>query len=241
MNGPPSGALPVIECRGLSKWYGDAAGEEVIALDQVDLTVLQAEIVALRGPSGSGKSTLLNLLGCLDRPSAGSYHLAGLDVSSLDREGQAWVRLHFLGFVFQSFHLIAHATALENVTLPLTYAGVSAKQRQLRGRELLERVGLTDRAEHRPMQLSGGQRQRVAIARALACNPKVLFADEPTGALDSKTGRQILDLLVDLRASLGVTVVLVTHDAGVGAAADRQIHLLDGRIVSIERRSEAVA
>jgi ABC-type lipoprotein export system ATPase subunit len=239
--GPPRGAPLVIECRGVAKWYGDTPGDGLVALAGVDLDIAAAEIVALRGPSGSGKSTLLNVLGCLDRPSAGTYKLGGLDVSSLDREGQAWVRLHYLGFVFQSFHLISHATALENVMLPLTYAGVPAKRRLERARALLARVGLSDREDHRPMQLSGGQRQRVAIARSLAVSPRVLLADEPTGALDSKTGKQILELLVELRATEGVTVILVTHDPGVGAAADRQIHLLDGRIVAIEPRAAGAA
>ncbi len=230
-------AAPVIECHGISRWYGDAAGDGLVALADVDLAVSAGEIVALRGPSGSGKSTLLNVLGCLDRPSAGTYLLGGCDVSTLGREAQAWVRLHYLGFVFQSFHLIAHATALENVTLPMAYAGRRRRAREARARELLERVGLAGRSGHRPSELSGGERQRVAIARALACDPKVLLADEPTGALDSKTGRQILELLVELSTKDGITVVLVTHDPGVGARADRQIHLLDGRIVSVEARA----
>jgi len=228
---------PVVECRGLSKRYG--AEGALLALDDVDLVVDAGEIVALRGPSGSGKSTLLNLLGCLDRPSSGTYRLGGADVSELDRTAQAWVRLHYLGFVFQSFHLIGHATALENVALPMSYAGLGKRKREARARELLERVGLTGRADHRPAQLSGGERQRVAIARALACSPKLLLADEPTGALDSKTGRQILDILIDLRATDGVTVILVTHDPNVGREADRQVHMLDGRVVEVETRGAA--
>ncbi|MBI2897606.1 MAG: ABC transporter ATP-binding protein [Deltaproteobacteria bacterium] len=210
----------------------------VEVLRGIDLEIAAHEVVALCGPSGSGKSTLLNILGCLDRPTSGVYSLGGRDVSTLDREEQAWVRLHYIGFVFQSFHLIPDATALENVALPMYYAGVARGEREERARAILGRVGLADRAEHRPNQLSGGQRQRVAIARACACKPRLLLADEPTGALDSRTGVQVLELLGELHREDGLTIVLVTHDMGVAAFAERQVHLQDGVVVD-ERRADA--
>jgi putative ABC transport system ATP-binding protein len=225
----------VVDARGLRKhyWLGSSAVE---VLAGVDLTLGAGEVVALRGPSGSGKSTLLNLLGCLDRPSGGRYILDGSDVSELSREAQAWVRLHVIGFVFQSFNLIARSTALENVALPLFYAGVSRPAREKVARDLLSRVGLADRAHHLPAQLSGGQCQRVAIARALAGHPRLVLADEPTGALDSRSGAEVLELLLDLQRREGLTLVIVTHDAAIAARADRQVHLLDGRIVDAEVR-----
>jgi putative ABC transport system ATP-binding protein len=220
---------PVIVGESLTKWHGlGTAG--VLALDHVDLSVSDGEIVALRGPSGSGKSTLLNILGCLDRPTEGSYRLGGLDVSALNRTQQAWVRLHFLGFIFQSFHLISDHTAFENVVLPMRYAGVSRGEQRERALSLLGRVGLAERSEHRPPQLSGGEKQRVAIARAIACRPRILLADEPTGALDTRTGDEILDLLVELREKDGLTILFVTHDPKVAERADRQIFMRDGRL-----------
>ena len=174
--------------------------------------------------------TLLNILGCLDRPSRGQYVLGGRDVSTLTRTEQAWVRLHYIGFVFQAFHLIGEATVLENVALPLYYAGVARKERESTARALLERVGLADRLEHRPNQLSGGQRQRVAIARALANSPRLLLADEPTGALDTRTGEDVLRLLSELHAESRLTILIVTHDAEVAEFADRTIHIRDGLI-----------
>jgi len=222
---------PVIAIEGMSKVHGLGAGG-VRALDGVNLAVHDREIVALRGPSGSGKSTLLNILGCLDRPTEGSYRLGNLDVSTLDRAQQAWVRLHFLGFIFQSFHLISDHTALENVVLPLRYAGVSRTERKERAEALLKRVGLAERSGHRPSQLSGGEKQRVAIARAIACRPRVLLADEPTGALDTKTGEEILELLLELRERDGLTILLVTHDPRVAERADRQVFMQDGRLSS---------
>lgn len=220
---------PVIVTEGLTKWHGlGTAG--VLALDHVSVSVKDGEIVALRGPSGSGKSTLLNILGCLDRPTEGSYRLGTLDVSTLDRTQQAWVRLHYLGFIFQSFHLISDHTAFENVALPMRYAGVARNERRERAMELLSRVGLAERSEHRPPQLSGGEKQRVAIARAIACRPRVLLADEPTGALDTRTGDEILELLLELRKNDGLTILLVTHDPKVAERADRQIFLKDGRL-----------
>jgi putative ABC transport system ATP-binding protein len=230
---------PVIVTEGLTKWHGlGTAG--VLALDRVSVTVNDAEIVALRGPSGSGKSTLLNILGCLDRPTEGSYRLGSLDVSTLDRTQQAWVRLHYLGFIFQSFHLISDHTAFENVVLPMRYAGIGRGERRDRALSLLERVGLAERSEHRPPQLSGGEKQRVAIARAIACRPRILLADEPTGALDTRTGEEILQLLLELRKNDGLTILLVTHDPKVAERADRQIFMKDGRLSSDPSGAELV-
>jgi putative ABC transport system ATP-binding protein len=219
----------VVDAQHLSKIHG-SDGTLVQALVDVDLKLAAREFVALRGPSGSGKSTLLSILGCLDRPTSGRYLLGGTDVSRLDRGMRAWVRLHYLGFVFQSFHLIPDCTALENVVLPLTYAGVVRAERESRATALLERVGLGARAGHLPAQLSGGERQRVAIARSLACRPPLLLADEPTGALDTHTGNEILALLLSLRENEGVTVLLVTHDPAIAAHADRQVYICDGRL-----------
>jgi putative ABC transport system ATP-binding protein len=229
----------VVQVTGLWKIYqeGDAP---LPVLRGVDVTIASGEIVALRGPSGSGKSTLLNILGCLDRPTRGRYFLGGRDVSTLDPTAQAWVRLHYIGFVFQTFHLIAHSTALENVALPLHYAGVPKAQAHEKARALLDRVGLAQRLDHRPNQLSGGQRQRVAVARALACKPRLILADEPTGALDTRTGQEILALLLELHAESGLTLVLVTHDAAVASVAHRQIVMRDGVIVN-EAESNAPA
>jgi putative ABC transport system ATP-binding protein len=220
----------IIEVRALHKSYAGAeAGVPV--LRGVDLSVSAGQVVALRGPSGSGKSTLLNILGCLDRPSSGRYWLGGSDVSALRREEQAWVRLNYLGFVFQSFHLLPHSSALENVLLPLHYTGRNKRLALESGLELLHRVGLSHRLDHRPAQLSGGERQRVAIARALINNPRVLLADEPTGALDTRSGAEIMQLLLELQRERGMSIVLVTHDPKVASSADRQVFMLDGRIV----------
>jgi ABC-type lipoprotein export system ATPase subunit len=223
----------MVDLRHVRKQMGTGDGRVTI-LEDVTLQVHPGELVALTGPSGSGKSTLLNILGCLDRPSGGEYRLGGSDVSSLTRVEQAWVRLHFIGFVFQSFNLLPRATALENVGLPLYYAGVPPDRRREIAASLLARVGLTDRATYLPSQLSGGQCQRVAIARALASRPGLLLADEPTGALDSRSGAEILSLLLELRRAQQLTIVLVTHDPGIAAQADRRIRLFDGRIVDGE-------
>jgi ABC-type lipoprotein export system ATPase subunit len=232
---------PLLSLRGVSKAYG-SGHSQVLALRDVDLSVMRGEVVALRGASGSGKSTLLNVIGCLDRPSTGQYLLDDIPVGDLDREGQAWIRLHRLGFVFQTFHLIAHQNALENVSMPLYYAGVPRPARRQRALELLARVGLAGRALHRPSELSGGERQRVALARALTLKPMVLLADEPTGALDSRTGREIIELLLELRRTDNLTILLVTHDADIAAFADRSVELKDGRIaVSREERRAPLA
>jgi putative ABC transport system ATP-binding protein len=227
----------IVETAGLTKIYQEG-GAPLPVLVGVDVQINFGEIVALRGPSGSGKSTLLNILGCLDRPTRGRYWLGGRDVSALDRTAQAWVRLHYIGFVFQTFHLIAHSTALENVALPMHYAGVHKAAALEKARSLLARVGLEHRLDHRPNQLSGGQRQRVAVARALACNPRLILADEPTGALDTRTGQEILGLLLELHAEQNLTLVLVTHDAAVAKVAHREIEIRDGRVVG-ERTSDA--
>jgi putative ABC transport system ATP-binding protein len=227
----------IVETAGLTKIYQEG-GTPLPVLVGVDVQISFGEIVALRGPSGSGKSTLLNILGCLDRPTRGHYWLGGRDVSGLDRTAQAWVRLHYIGFVFQTFHLIAHSTALENVALPLHYAGVPSDTAVKTAKHLLDRVGLGHRLEHRPNQLSGGQRQRVAVARALACKPRLILADEPTGALDTRTGQEILALLLELHVEQNLTLVLVTHDAAVAKVAHRQIEIRDGRVVG-ERTRDA--
>jgi ABC-type lipoprotein export system ATPase subunit len=232
------GATPIIELRGVKKSYVEG-GNVLPVLRGIDATIRQGEIVALLGPSGCGKSTLLNLIGCLDRPSGGHYFLGGRDVSKLTREEQAWVRLHYIGFVFQSFHLIGHASALENVAMPLYYAGVSRKKREHEAARLLERVGLGERLHHRPDQLSGGQRQRVAIARACVAKPRLMLADEPTGALDSWSGEEVLELLSSLRAETGLTIVLVTHDLHVAEIAERRIEMRDGKVVSTTSPSAA--
>jgi putative ABC transport system ATP-binding protein len=221
-------AGPLIRTSGLQKAY--RVGENMVnALAGVSVDIEQGEFVAVMGPSGSGKSTFMNLLGCLDRPSAGEYFLDGRRVSDLDGDELAAVRNRSIGFVFQSFNLLARTSAAENVALPLLYAGVAAPERRARALEMLDKVGLADRAQHQPPQLSGGQQQRVAIARALVTRPRLILADEPTGALDSRTSLEILELLQALNGQ-GMTVVLVTHEADVARHAHRALHFLDGRI-----------
>jgi len=207
---------------------------EVIALKGVDLAIGDNEYVSIVGPSGSGKSTLMNLIGCLDTPTSGTYMLSGDNVAVLDRNQLAEVRNRRIGFVFQSFNLLPYATALENVALPLLFAGVSDKKRNERAKEMLERVGLGDRMDHKPTELSGGQMQRVAIARALANNPAIILADEPTGNLDSASGHAIADLFGELHAA-GQTIVMITHDSGLARIASRSVHIRDGEIVDDNR------
>jgi putative ABC transport system ATP-binding protein len=229
---------PIVDARNVSKVFPNMTAP---VLDDVSITVGSGEIVALRGPSGSGKSTLLNILGCLDRPTTGTYHLGGRDVSILSPSEQAWVRLHFVGFIFQSFHLIADHTVLENVTLPLYYAGLPRDKREAQATSVIRRVGLGHRLGHLPSQLSGGEQQRVAIARAVAAQPRLLLADEPTGALDTKTGDEVMRLLGELHDAGSLTLIIVTHDAEVAAFAHRQIFLRDGHVESVERNRGADA
>jgi putative ABC transport system ATP-binding protein len=208
-------------------------GLPVPALDGVSLDVGPGEFIAIVGPSGSGKSTMMNILGCLDRPTAGSYELAGTPVAALDDDGLARLRSRTIGFIFQSYNLLPRTTALDNVATPLLYQGVGRRERMARARAALERLGLGDRIDHEPTELSGGQQQRVAVARAIVTEPALILADEPTGNLDSHSGAEVMALLRELHAA-GRTIVLITHDADVAATATRRIHLLDGRIASID-------
>ena len=218
----------VIEAEGITKVYrmGDI---EVHALRGVDVRIARGEIVSIMGPSGSGKTTLMNILGCLDRPTSGSYCLDGSQVAELSDDQLAEIRNRKVGFVFQSFNLLGRQTALTNVELPMRYAGVGNGRRK-RAMEALEAVGLGDRVQHRPNELSGGQQQRVAIARALVNNPAMIMADEPTGNLDSKSGVEIVQILLELNKNSGTTLIFVTHDAEIAAHTNRVISLLDGLI-----------
>jgi putative ABC transport system ATP-binding protein len=221
--------MKIIETRGLTKVYG-SNGNAVHALRGIDLNVESGEFVALIGPSGSGKSTLMAILGCLDTPSGGGYALDGRQVEKLSGSDLAAIRNEKIGFVFQQYNLLPKATILRNVELPMLYAGIPRKERRQRALELLERVGIPQKANTLPGELSGGQRQRVAIARALANRPALLLADEPTGALDSKTGQEVLALFRELHTQ-GNTVVLVTHDPAIAALAERRVELHDGLIL----------
>jgi putative ABC transport system ATP-binding protein len=223
----------MIEMTAIRKVYSTGK-MQVEALRGIDLAIGSNEYVAIVGPSGSGKSTLMNLIGCLDTPSSGTYMLSGDNVAALDRNQLAEVRNKRIGFVFQSFNLLPYASALENVALPLLFAGVRDKERNQRAKEVLERVGLGDRMDHKPTELSGGQMQRVAIARALANHPAIVLADEPTGNLDSASGHAIADLFGELHAA-GQTIVMITHDNGLAKIASRSVHIHDGEIVEDSR------
>ncbi|MBL6740935.1 MAG: ABC transporter ATP-binding protein [Synechococcus sp. BS301-5m-G53] len=221
---------PVAELRGISKIYG-SGDLEVKALDQLNLTVQEGDYLAVMGASGSGKSTAMNILGCLDRPTNGTYRLNGMAVEQLDDDALADVRNRSLGFVFQQFHLLGHASAMENVMLPMIYAGVPKDERIERAQTALSRVGLANRLENKPNQLSGGQQQRVAIARAIINRPSLLLADEPTGALDSSTTAEVLELFDELHQQ-GITLVMVTHEDDVAARAQQIARFQDGRVLS---------
>jgi putative ABC transport system ATP-binding protein len=230
----PSPVTPVIDLHSVTKTYGNAK-LQVTALEAVDLTVERGEFVAIMGPSGSGKSTLMNIIGCLDVPTRGRFSLDGVDVRTLDEAALAQVRLRKIGFVFQSFNLIPRTTAVSNVELPLTYAGVKPKERRARALAALDAVGLADRADHGPSELSGGQQQRAAVARALVSDPALLLADEPTGNLDSASTAEVMHLFARLNAE-GRTVVIITHEDEVASYAGRVVRLRDGRVQSDERR-----
>ena len=225
-----AGGQPLIQARDLRKTYH--VGDQVVhALDGLDLDIRANEYVALMGPSGSGKSTLMNMLGCLDSPTSGSYILNGQDVSRLEDDALAEIRNREIGFVFQTFNLLPRYTALENVALPMVYAGIAKTERQERAREVLDQVGLGDRMDHRPNELSGGQRQRVAVGRALVMRPSIILADEPTGHLDTATSEEVMELFGDIQKA-GNTVILVTHEEDIAAYAHRTVRLRDGRVES---------
>ena len=227
----------LIDVKNLFKIYHEGEESEVRALDGVSLAIDRGEFVAIIGQSGSGKSTLMNILGCLDIPTYGDYHLDGVDVTELSDRQLAHIRNKQIGFIFQGYNLIPALSARENVELPLIYQGVGMGQRAERAMESLERVGMADRADHKPSEMSGGQQQRVAIARAIAARPPIIMADEPTGALDSKTGRQVLEILHSLHEE-GSTIILITHDNGIAATAERIVRLSDGHIISDGTREE---
>ncbi len=221
----------LIDIRDLYKIYNEGKESEVRALDGVTLQIDKGEFVAIVGQSGSGKSTMMNVLGCLDIPTYGEYFLDGNDINTLTDKQLARIRNREIGFIFQGYNLIQELDALENVTLPLIYRGVSVFDREDMAMEALAKVGMDDRAHHRPSEMSGGQQQRVAIARAIATSPPIIMADEPTGALDSRTGRHVLEILRDLYRG-GTTILLITHDDGIAATAKRVVRLSDGKIIS---------
>ncbi len=230
--------VPIVALRQVTKVYGSGAAA-VHALAGVDLTIDEGEFVAIMGPSGSGKSTAMNIIGCLDTPTAGRYQFRGIDVGDLSRNQRTLLRRHFLGFVFQGFNLLARTTAVENVELPLIYRGMPPVERRRRALNALKRVGLEGRENHTSSELSGGQQQRVAIARAIVTDPAVLLADEPTGNLDTRTSREIMDLVTSLNRDHGITVIMVTHENDIAGYAERVIRFLDGKVESDVLRREA--
>ena len=229
---------PLIRMRDITRSYG-SGDTRVQVLHGVNLSVAQGEFVSIMGPSGSGKSTVMNILGCLDMPSSGSYEFKGLHVETLTHNQRALLRRRYIGFVFQGFNLLGRTSALENVELPLIYRGEPRAKRHAMARAALAAVGLANRERHTPAELSGGQQQRVAIARAMVSDPLVLFADEPTGNLDTRTTHEVMELLTRLNGEQGITILMVTHETEVGAYAKRMIHFLDGHIVSDTPTKEA--
>ncbi|WP_394679396.1 ABC transporter ATP-binding protein [uncultured Exiguobacterium sp.] len=223
--------MPVVDLQGIQKTYGEGTNRHIV-LDRVSLTIEAGEYVTILGPSGSGKSTLMNIIGCLDVASSGVYRLQEQLVHDLSEDQLATIRNEEIGFIFQQFQLLPRMSVLQNVELPLIYAGVSRKERRARSLELLERVGLTDKADALPSQLSGGQQQRVAIARALVTRPTILLADEPTGALDQKTGKQIMELFESLSEE-GKTIIMITHDVNIAKQARRIIQIEDGQVTEV--------
>lgn len=238
MNAAPASASgPLIRLQGITKIYG-SGDAEVRALRGIDMDVNAGEFVAIMGPSGSGKSTAMNILGFLDKPTAGHYFFGGAAVDHLGRDQLALLRRNFLGFVFQGYNLLARTSALDNVELPLIYQGMAGSKRRQLAREALAKVGLEGRENHDPSQLSGGQQQRVAIARAIVTNPDVILADEPTGNLDTARSHEIMDLLTDLNRKDGITILMVTHEPDMAEYADRMVHFLDGRIESDNKNNK---
>jgi putative ABC transport system ATP-binding protein len=231
-------AAPLVSFRGITRVYGEGGGQ-VRALAGVDLTIERGEFIAIMGPSGSGKSTAMNIIGCLDRPSAGSFRFSGVEVNGLTRDQRALLRRNFIGFVFQGFNLLNRTTAIENVELPLIYRGLPRNERREKALRALQLVGLTGRENHTPGELSGGQQQRVAIARAIVTDPLLLLADEPTGNLDTARSREIMELIARLNTERGITVVMVTHEAEMASYAHRIIRFTDGLIASDEARVAA--
>lgn len=223
---------PLIEFRGITKVYG-AGQAAVTALKGIDFSVRKGEFLAVMGPSGSGKSTCMNILGCLDSPTSGEYLFKGVNVARLNQGQRALLRRHYIGFVFQGYNLLNRTSALENVELPMYYRGIPARERKEMALKALNSVGLTGWEKHKQSELSGGQQQRVAIARAIVCEPSVLFADEPTGNLDTVTSHQIMELLKSLNRDMGITIVMVTHEQDIALFAQRAIHFLDGRIDNV--------
>jgi len=223
---------PLIEFKGITKVYG-AGLAAVTALRGINFNVRKGEFVAVMGPSGSGKSTCMNILGCLDSPTSGEYLFRGVNVAGLTKGQRALLRRHYIGFIFQGYNLLNRTTALENVELPMYYRGTPARERRELALKALHAVGLTGWEKHTQSELSGGQQQRVAIARAIVCEPSVLFADEPTGNLDTATSHQIMELLTSLNRKMGITIVMVTHEQDIALFAERAVHFLDGRIDNV--------